>query len=39
MIKSITDFGLLIKGVTKTVQNEIKQPKSGIFRYVSRYIM
>ena len=39
IIKSITDFGLLIKGVTKTVQNEIKQPKSGIFRYVSRYIM
>ena len=39
IIKSLTDSGLLIKGVTKTVQNEIKQPKSEIFRYVSRYIM
>ena len=39
IIKSLTDSGLLIKGVTKTVQNEIKQPKTGIFRYVNVYIM
>ena len=29
MIKSLEDSGLLLKGVTKTVQNEVKEQKGG----------
>ena len=29
MVKSLEDSGLLIKGVTETVQNEIKEQKGG----------
>ena len=29
IIKSLEDFGLLIKGVTETVQNEVKEQKVG----------
>ena len=29
IIKSLEDFGLLIKGVTETVQNEAKEQKGG----------
>ena len=27
ILKSLENFGLLLKGVTKTVQNEVKQQK------------
>ena len=29
IIKSFEDYGLLIKGVTETVENEIKEKKGG----------
>ena len=29
IVKSLKDSGLLLKGVTKTVQNEVKEPKGG----------
>ena len=29
IIKSLEDFGLLLKGVNETVQNEVKQQKGG----------
>ena len=29
IIKSLEDFGLLLKGVTETVQNEVKEQKGG----------
>ena len=28
-VKSLEDSGLLLKGVTKTVQNEVKEQKGG----------
>ena len=31
MVKSVEDPGLLLKGVTKTVQNEVKEQKGGFF--------
>ena len=34
VVKSLEDSGLLLKGVTKTVQNEVKEQK-----YVIRYLM
>ena len=30
IIKSLEDSGLLLKGVTKTVQNEVKEQKAGV---------
>ena len=30
IIKSLEDSGLLIKGVTETVQNKVKEPKRRI---------
>ena len=29
MVKSLEDSGLLLKGVTETVQNEVKEQKGG----------
>ena len=29
MVKSLEDFGLLLKGVSETIQNEAKQQKGG----------
>ena len=29
IVKSLEDFGLLLKGVTETVQNEVKEQKGG----------
>ena len=29
IVKSLEDFGLLLKGVTETVQNEVKEQKRG----------
>ena len=31
IVKSLEDSGLLLKGVTKTVQNEVKEQKGGFF--------
>ena len=31
IIKSLEDSGLLLKGVTETVQNEVKEQKGGFF--------
>ena len=29
ILKPLDNFGLLLKGVTETVQNEVKEPKGG----------
>ena len=31
IVKSLEDSGLLLKGVTKTVQKEVKEQKGGFF--------
>ena len=31
IVKSLEDSGLLLKGVTETVQNEVKEQKGGFF--------
>ena len=31
IVKFLEDSGLLLKGVTKTVQNEVKEQKGGFF--------
>ena len=31
IVKSLEDFGLLLKGVSKTIQNEAKEQKGGFF--------
>ena len=31
IVKSLEDSGLLLKGVTETVQNEVKKQKGGFF--------
>ena len=45
MVKSLEDSGLLLKGVSETIQNEVKEQKEGflgmllgnfIKKYVSR---
>ena len=36
IVKYLEDSGLLLKGVTETVKNEVKK-KSGISQYVFRY--
>ena len=30
IVKSLEDSGLLLKGVTETIQNEVKEQKGGI---------
>ena len=37
IVKYLEDSGLLLKGVTETVKNEVKKKKSGISQYVFRY--
>ena len=32
IVKSLEDSGLLVKGVTETVQNEVKEQKGGFLR-------
>ena len=34
IVKSLEDSGLLLKGVTETVQNEIKEQKEGLLSMV-----
>ena len=29
IVKSLEDYGLLVKGITETVQNEVKEQKGG----------
>ena len=31
IVKSLKDSGLLLKGVTETLQNEVKEQKGGFF--------
>ena len=38
IVKSLEDSGLLLKKVTETVQNEVKEQKGGFFWYVIRHI-
>ena len=38
IVKSIEESGLLIKGVSKTIENEAKKTKRRISQYVIRYI-
>ena len=39
IVKSLEDSGLLLKGVTKTVQNEAKEQQGGFLStFVIRYI-
>ena len=38
IVKSLEDFGLLVKGVTETAQNEVKEQKGGFLLYVIRHI-
>ena len=33
IVKSLEDSGLLLKGVTETVQNKVKEKKGEFFRY------
>ena len=37
IIKSLEDSGLLLKGVTESIQNELKEQKGGFLKYVLRY--
>ena len=32
IVKSLEDSGLLLKGVTKTIKNEVKEQKAGFLR-------
>ena len=34
VVKSLEEYGLLIKVVSETVKNELKEKKRRIFRYV-----
>ena len=36
IVKSLEDSGLLLKGVTETVQNEVKEQKGGFISYCVR---
>ena len=38
IVKSLENTGLLLKGVTETVQNEVKKTKRRISEYVIRHI-
>ena len=38
IIKSLKESSLSIKNVTKTIKNEAKEQKDGIFWHVIRYI-
>ena len=38
IVKSLEDSALLLKGVTETVQNQVKEHKRRISLYVIRYI-
>ena len=35
IVKSLEDSGLLLKGVTKTVQSEVKEQKGGFLSMLS----
>ena len=37
IIQTLKDSDILLKGVTKTMENETKERKRTIFKYVIRY--
>ena len=37
IVEALEDSNTLLKGVTKTIKNEIKKTKRKIFNYVIRY--
>ena len=37
IVKSLEDSGLLLKGVSETIQNEAKEQKGGFLSHVTRY--
>ena len=38
-VKSLEDYGLLLKGVTETVQNEVKEQKGGFLSMLLRTLV
>ena len=38
IIGALENSGILLKGVTKTIENETKEQRGGFFKYVTRYI-
>ena len=38
IIEALENSGILLKGVTKTIENETKKTKRRIFKYVTWYI-
>ena len=38
IIEALENSGILLKGVTKTIENETKETKRRIFKYVTWYI-
>ena len=37
IIEALENYGILLKGITKTIENETKE-RGGFFRDVTRYI-
>ena len=38
IIEALENPGILLKGVTKTIENETKEQRGGFFKYVTWYI-
>ena len=38
IVEYLEESGLLVKGVSKTIGNEVKEQKGGFFQHVLRYI-
>ena len=36
IVQALEDSNILLKGVTKTIENETKEHKGGLFKYVVR---
>ena len=37
IIQALENSNILLKGITKTINNETKEQKGGFFKYVIRY--
>ena len=37
IVQALEDSNILLEGVTKTIENETKETKRGIFKYAIRY--
>ena len=37
IIEALENFGILLKGVSKTIKNETKEQRGGFFKYVTWY--